>query len=92
MQAGKSSSGSSFLASVVFVAIVFLCVISSNTPPPPILPLLKETKFRTRTTSKVIVLFKCKYINQLDATTSQVYYLTFMYSSTCFGHPHVHHQ
>jgi hypothetical protein len=31
-------------------------------------------------------------INQLDATTSQVYYLTFMYSSTCFGHPHAHHQ
>jgi hypothetical protein len=22
----------------------------------------------------------------------QVYYLTFMYSSTCFGHPHAHHQ
>ena len=20
------------------------------------------------------------------------YYLTFMYSSTCFGHPHTHHQ
>ena len=22
----------------------------------------------------------------------QVYYLTFMYSSTCFGRPHAHHQ
>ena len=29
---------------------------------------------------------------QLDATISQVYYLTFMYSSTCFGRPHAHHQ
>jgi len=33
-----------------------------------------------------------KYINQLVATTSEVYYLTFMYSSTCFGRPHAHHQ
>jgi hypothetical protein len=33
-----------------------------------------------------------KYINQLDATISQVYYLTFMYSSTCFGRPYAHHQ
>jgi len=31
-------------------------------------------------------------VNQLDATISQVYYLTFMYSSTCLGHPHAHHQ
>jgi len=36
------------------------------------------------------VLFK--QINQLDATISQVYYLTFMYSSTCFGRPHAHRQ
>jgi hypothetical protein len=27
-------------------------------------------------------------MNQPDATVSQVYYLTFMYSSTCFGPPH----
>ena len=35
-----------------------------------------------------------KYINQPDATISQVYYLTFtrMYSSTCFGRPHAYHQ
>jgi hypothetical protein len=32
------------------------------------------------------------WINQLDAATSQVYYLSFRYSSTCFGHPHAHHQ
>jgi hypothetical protein len=31
-------------------------------------------------------------INQLDATLSQVYYLTFMFSSTRFGSPHTHHQ
>jgi hypothetical protein len=30
-------------------------------------------------------------INQQDTATSQVYYLSFKYSSTCFGHPHVHH-
>jgi len=40
--------------------------------------------------SEPIIQFK--YINQLDATTSQVYYLTFMYSSTCFGRPHAYHQ
>ena len=33
-----------------------------------------------------------KWINQLDAAISQVYYLSFKYSSTCFGHPHAHHQ
>ena len=30
-------------------------------------------------------------VNQLDAKFSQVFYLTFMYSSTCFGRPHAHH-
>ena len=35
-----------------------------------------------------------RWINQPDATISQVYYLMFtrMYSSTCFGRPHAHHQ
>jgi len=33
-----------------------------------------------------------KQINQLDATISPVYYLTFIYSSTCFGRHHAHHQ
>jgi hypothetical protein len=37
-------------------------------------------------------LVEFKQINQLDATISQVYYLTFMYSSKCFGRPHAHHQ
>jgi len=29
---------------------------------------------------------------QLDATISPVYYLRFIYSSTCFVRPHAHHQ
>jgi len=43
---------------------------------------------------KIGLLFKFKFrcINQPDTTTSQVYYLTFMYSSTCFGRPHAHFQ
>ena len=42
--------------------------------------------------ASLCIIIQFKYINQLDATTSQVYYLTFMYSSTCFGRPHAHHQ
>ena len=42
----------------------------------------------------------CKFVHhhtiqinhQLDATISLVFYLTFIYSSTCFGRPHAHHQ
>jgi hypothetical protein len=30
--------------------------------------------------------------HHLDATISPVYYLTFIYSSTCFGRPHAHYQ
>ena len=33
-----------------------------------------------------------KWINQPDTTIFQVYYLSFKYSSTCFGHPHARHQ
>ena len=32
------------------------------------------------------------WINQPDPANSQVYYLSFKYSSTCSGHPHAHHQ
>jgi len=32
------------------------------------------------------------WFNQPDSSKSQVYYLSFKYSSTCFGHPHAHHQ
>jgi len=31
-------------------------------------------------------------MNQPNAAISQVYYLSFKYSSTCFWHPHAHHQ
>jgi hypothetical protein len=31
-------------------------------------------------------------MKQPDAAVSQVYYFSFKYSSTCFGHPHAHHQ
>jgi hypothetical protein len=30
--------------------------------------------------------------NQPDASISQIYCSSFKYSSTCFGHPHAHHQ
>jgi hypothetical protein len=33
-----------------------------------------------------------KYFNQQDATVSQVYYLTFMCGSKCFGRLPAHHQ
>jgi hypothetical protein len=48
------------------------------------MPLLGKMHYR-------VLLFQ---INQPDATISQVYYLKFtqMYSSTCFGRPHAHHQ
>jgi len=32
------------------------------------------------------------WINKPDAANSQVYYLSFKYSSTCLGHSHTHHQ
>jgi len=38
------------------------------------------------------IIIQFKQINQLDATIPQVYYLRFMYSSTCFGRPQVHNQ
>jgi hypothetical protein len=33
-----------------------------------------------------------KKIKQPEATVSQIYYLTFMFRSTCFGRLHAHHQ
>jgi hypothetical protein len=38
------------------------------------------------------VIMQFNWINQPDATISPVYYLTFKYSSTCFGCPHAHRQ
>jgi hypothetical protein len=50
-----------FLAFVFLVAIILLCAIFSNTTPSraSVLPLLRKTKFRTRTTDEVIVLNVC---------------------------------
>ena len=38
------------------------------------------------------IIIRIKYINQQDATVSQVYYLTCMCGSTCFGSLSAHHQ
>jgi len=38
------------------------------------------------------IIIRFKYINQLHAKISQIYYLTFMCGSTCFGRFHAHHQ
>ena len=38
------------------------------------------------------IIIQFKQINQPDATVAQVYYLTFMCRSTCFGRLHAHHQ
>jgi hypothetical protein len=37
-----------------------------------------------------IIILSTEY--QPDAATSQVYYLSFKYSPTRFGHPNAHHQ
>ena len=38
------------------------------------------------------IIVQFKQINQPHSTVSQVYYLTFMCRSTCFGRLHAHHQ
>jgi hypothetical protein len=38
------------------------------------------------------IIIQFKQINQLYAKIPQVYYLMFMYGSTCFGRPYAHHQ
>jgi hypothetical protein len=48
-----------------------------------------ENKFRV---CKSVHHHTSNWINQQDVATSQVYYLSFKYSSTCFGRPHAHHQ
>jgi hypothetical protein len=37
-------------------------------------------------------IFSTESTNQPVAATSQAYYLSFKYSSTCFGHPHANYQ
>jgi len=55
----------------------------------PICPVVSVGKFRV---CQSVHHHSFNWINQPDAAISQVYYLSFKYSSTCFGHPHAHHQ
>jgi len=41
---------------------------------------------------KLISVIFFNWLNQPNAANSQVYYLSFKYSSTCFEHPHTRHQ
>jgi hypothetical protein len=52
--------------------------------------LLSSNGLSTRYLVEQNLLFK--WINQPDASISQIYWSSFKYSSTCFGHPHAHHQ
>jgi hypothetical protein len=38
------------------------------------------------------IIILSNWINQPDEATSLIYYLSFKYSSTYFGHPYAHHQ
>jgi hypothetical protein len=49
----------------------------------------KYKKIKTKIFEKLIVLIQINH--KLHATISPVYYLTFIYCSTCFGRPHAHH-
>ena len=46
-----------------------------------------NTRYSTKFSTNIF-----NWINQPDAAKSQVYYLSFKYSSTCFGRHHAHHQ
>jgi hypothetical protein len=48
--------------------------------------------FLNLTFASPCIIIRFKQIDQQDATISQVYYLTFMYGSTCFGRLSAHHQ
>jgi len=65
---------------------------------------LSSPPFTTRFCSQLVLFFfsgkllvidcqvSVQINHQLDATISPVIYLTFIYSSTCFGRPRAHHQ
>jgi hypothetical protein len=52
----------------------------------------ETVKVRSRETKSRDVILPIQINHQLDATISPVFYLMFIYSSTCFGGPHAHHQ
>jgi len=61
----------------------------------PFIPVFQVVTSQASTCQNVVLyifIIQFKYINQQDATVSQVYYLTFMYGPTCFGRPSAHHQ
>ena len=62
---------------------------ATSKPPKPIIYIYVFFFFKF---ISLCIIIQFKYINQLDATIYPVYYLTFIYSSICFGHPHAHHQ
>jgi hypothetical protein len=55
------------------------------------LRILKNTNYLLTFASPCIFI-RFKQINQQDATVLQVYYLTFMCGSTCFGRLSAHHE
>jgi len=60
----------------LWIAVIFTSIMT------PIRPLL----------SRNMATLPFQWINQQDAAISQVYCLSFKYSSTCFGRPHARHQ
>jgi hypothetical protein len=56
------------------------------------LVLLKRKRFLNLTFASPCIIRRFKQINQQDARVSQIYCLTFMCSSTCFGRLFAHHQ
>jgi hypothetical protein len=58
----------------------------------PCIKLSTETLLNTFKVCKSVHHHTIQINHQLDAKISPVYYLTFIYRSTCFGRPHAHHQ
>ena len=57
-----------------------------------ILPRTLKNKTGNLTFARPCIIIRFKQFNQQDATVSQVYYLTFMCGSTCFGRLLAHHR
>jgi hypothetical protein len=79
-----SSPPTGSLTSFNIISVHYLLII-----PPFNSAELKLSKFKVY---KSVQHHTIQINHQLDATIFPVYYLTFIYSSTCFGRPHAHHQ